>query len=94
VTGEIAKRGKLEELLNLTAFLSINLAIFNLLPIPALDGGRLLFVLLEALRGGRRISAEREGMVHLVGMLVLLGLMAFISIFDLQRLLSGGSFLP
>lgn len=92
-TGEVAKTGRLENLLNFAAFLSINIAIINLLPIPALDGGRLIFVLLEALRGGKRISPEREGMVHLVGMMLLLGLMVFISIIDIQRLLGGGSVL-
>lgn len=93
LTGEIAQTGQLRNLLNFAAYLSINLAIINMLPIPALDGGRLIFVLLEALRGGKRISAEREGLVHLVGMLLLLGLMAVISVFDLQRFLSGGSLL-
>ena len=93
VTGEIAQTGELRNLLNFAAYLSINLAIINMLPIPALDGGRLIFVLLEALRGGKRISPEREGLVHLVGMLLLLGLMAVISVFDLQRVLSGDSFL-
>ncbi|MGB0384434.1 MAG: RIP metalloprotease RseP, partial [Ardenticatenaceae bacterium] len=87
VTGEIAQTGNLQDLLYLAALLSINLAIMNMLPFPALDGGRLIFVLLEALRGGKRISPEREGLVHLVGMLVLLGLMGVISVFDLQRLL-------
>lgn len=93
VTGEIAQTRGLKELLNFTAYLSINLAIVNMLPIPALDGGRLLFIFVEALRGGRRISPEREGLVHLVGMLLLLGLMAFISVFDLQRLFEGTPFL-
>lgn len=91
-TGEVARTGVLN-LFNFAAYLSINLAIVNMLPIPALDGGRLLFVLLEALRGGKRISPEREGLVHLLGMLLLLGLMAFISVFDLQRIAGGGSIL-
>jgi regulator of sigma E protease len=92
-TGEIARTGRLENLINFAAFLSINLAIINMLPIPALDGGRLLFIGVEALRGGKRISPEREGLVHLVGMLLLLGLMAFISIIDVQRIIGGGSVL-
>jgi regulator of sigma E protease len=53
-----------------------------LLPIPALDGGRILFVLIEAIRG-RRIEPEREGMVHVIGMLVLLGLMALLIVQDI-----------
>ncbi len=92
-TGEVARTGRLENLLNFAALLSVNLAIINMLPIPALDGGRLLFVLVEALRGGKRISPEREGLVHVVGMLLLLGLMAFISIIDIQRWIGGGSVL-
>lgn len=92
VTGEVARTG-LPNLINLAAILSLNLAIMNMLPIPALDGGRLMFVILEAVRGGKKISPEREGLVHLTGMLLLLSLMAFISFFDVQRLFSGGSIL-
>jgi regulator of sigma E protease len=92
VTGEVARTG-LPNLINLAALLSLNLAIMNMLPIPALDGGRLVFVILEAVRGGKKISPEREGLVHLTGMLLLLSLMAFISFFDVQRLFSGGSIL-
>ena len=69
-------------ILQITAFISVALGFTNLLPIPALDGGRIMFVLIEAVRG-RRIEPEREGMVHLVGMLVLLGLMVLIIIQDL-----------
>ncbi len=64
--------------------ISTALALGNLLPIPALDGGRLIFVLLEALRG-RRISPERERAVHAVGFALLLGLMIYISYLDLVR---------
>ena len=53
--------------MQLTALLGINLFLLNLLPFPALDGGRLLFVFIELLRGGRKIAPEREGLVHLVG---------------------------
>ncbi|HEX8682570.1 MAG TPA: RIP metalloprotease RseP [Ardenticatenaceae bacterium] len=91
-TGEVARTGSISNLLNFAAFLSINLAIINLMPFPALDGGRLLFIIVEALRG-KRISPEREGLVHLLGMLLLLALMAFISVIDIQRLLGGGSVL-
>lgn len=92
-TGEVARTGRIENLVSFMAFLSINLAIMNMLPIPGLDGGRLLFVALEALRGGKRISPEREGMVHFLGIVLLLGLMALISILDIQRLAGGGSIL-
>jgi regulator of sigma E protease len=89
MAGEIASTGKIIDLLFFTALLSINLAIINLMPFPALDGGRLLFVIIEALRGGRRIDPRKEGMVHLIGMMVLLTLIAFISYFDIVRLFSG-----
>lgn len=69
-------------ILNIVAFISVALGFTNLLPIPALDGGRILFVLIEAVRG-RRIEPEREGMVHVVGMLVLLGLMALLIVQDI-----------
>jgi regulator of sigma E protease len=69
-------------ILIMAGFISVALGLTNLLPIPALDGGRILFVLIEALRG-RRIEPEREGMVHLIGMLMLLGLMAFLIVQDI-----------
>jgi len=92
-TGEIAKSG-LIALMQFTAFLSIQLAIFNLLPFPGLDGGRLAFIALEALRGGKRVAPEREGLVHLVGMAILVGLLLIVSYQDVVRLLSGQPILP
>jgi regulator of sigma E protease len=68
-------------ILNMIAFINVALGLTNLLPIPALDGGRIMFVLLEAVRG-RRIEPEREGMVHVIGMLLLLGLMALMMVQD------------
>jgi regulator of sigma E protease len=70
-------------ILRLSAVLSAALAVTNMLPLPALDGGRLLFILIEAIRG-RRISPEREGMIHMVGFMVLLGLMLLITVRDLS----------
>ncbi|MHB8645870.1 MAG: RIP metalloprotease RseP [Thermomicrobiales bacterium] len=78
----------------ITAFISINLGIFNLLPIPALDGGRLLFVLIEWIRRGKRVPPEREGMVHLIGMAVLLTIFVLVAFVDIQRILDGRSILP
>jgi regulator of sigma E protease len=66
----------------LVGVISIALGMTNLLPLPALDGGRILFVLIEAVRG-RRIDPAREGMVHLVGMAMLLALMALITYQDI-----------
>jgi regulator of sigma E protease len=69
-------------LLQLTAVVSAGLFLANLLPIPGLDGGRILFIILEAIRG-RRISPEREGAVHLVGMALLVLLMLVVTYQDL-----------
>jgi regulator of sigma E protease len=79
---ETAVNQDLFPILWFTGIISVALGFTNLLPIPALDGGRIMFVLIEAVRG-RRIEPEREGMVHLVGMLVLLGLMVLIIIQDI-----------
>jgi regulator of sigma E protease len=87
-TGEIVKSG-LAALMQFTAYLSVQLAIFNLIPFPALDGGRLAFIALEALRGGKRVAPEKEGLIHLVGLVILIGLMLVVSYNDVVRLLSG-----
>jgi regulator of sigma E protease len=58
--------------------LSVALAVTNLLPLPALDGGRILFVIVEGIRG-RRVDPAKEGLVHLIGMLLLVGLMLLIT---------------
>ena len=92
VTGEVAKVG-LTPIFELTALLSISLGILNVLPIPALDGGRLLFVGIEWVRCGKRVSPKREGLVHLVGFIVLISLIAVMSYFDVVRILNGGSLL-
>ena len=81
-------------LAQISILLSLNLAVLNLLPLPALDGGRLLFVVIEILRGGRRIAPEREGVVHFAGLVILLGFMFVVAFLDVGRLLDGRSFLP
>ncbi|MEK7214989.1 MAG: M50 family metallopeptidase, partial [Chloroflexota bacterium] len=88
VTGEVAKSG-LVNLLGLAAGLSMNLAMINILPIPALDGGRIVFVLLEWVRRGRRIPPEREAIVHMVFMGLLLLFIARVSFDDIARILEG-----
>ncbi len=72
-------------IIQMTALLSINLGVFNLLPIPALDGGRLVFLIVEAIRR-KPIPAEKEGMVHSIGFLVLIGLILLISMKDILGL--------
>jgi len=74
---------RLLTVLRLTAIISFALGLTNLLPLPALDGGRLVFVVLEVLRGGKRVSPAREGLVHLIGMAFLLTLMAVITYYDI-----------
>lgn len=69
-------------ILEYIALISLALGITNLLPIPALDGGRILFVIIEVIRG-KPISPEREGMVHMIGLLILLSLMAVVVVNDI-----------
>ena len=68
----------------LTALISLNLAIFNLLPLPALDGGRILFLIINAVTK-KEISPELEGKIHMIGLLLLFGLMIFVTIQDVGR---------
>lgn len=79
-------------LANITALLSLNLAVLNLLPFPALDGGRLLFVIVEFIRG-KRVSPEKEGLVHFVGLVILLAFMFVVAFADIDRIMSGQSLL-
>jgi regulator of sigma E protease len=93
ITGEVYKAG-ISPLLEFMALISINLGVFNLLPFPGLDGGRLVFVLLEWVRRGKRISPQKEGLVHLIGFAALILLILVISYFDVSRIINGGSLLP
>ena len=72
-------------MMNIGIMLSANLGVMNLLPIPALDGGRLVFLVLEALRG-KPIPPEKEGWVHTAGFVLLMGFMLFILYKDLVKL--------
>ena len=96
VTGEIAEEIPnigFSPLFEFVALLSISLGIVNLLPIPALDGGRLLFVVIEWVRRGKRISPQREGLVHMVGFALLIGLIVAMSYRDVVRIIAGESFI-
>lgn len=73
------------QMLYITIFLSANLGVMNLLPLPALDGGRLFFMLIELVRG-KRVDPDKEGMVHFVGMMLLFALMFFTFFNDIRRL--------
>src|SRR5699024_7336326 len=70
-----------------TAMLSVNLGIINLVPLPALDGGRLIFVGIEAVRG-KPIDPQKEGFVHVIGVALLMLLMIIVTWNDIQRLFS------
>ncbi len=72
-------------LFNMAVMISANLGVMNLLPLPALDGGRLLFVIIEILRG-KPVSREKEGMVHFVGMILLMILMVVVLVNDVANL--------
>lgn len=71
-------------MLNWTILLSANLGVMNLLPLPALDGGRLVFLILEAIRG-KAIDQEKEGLIHTVGILLLLALMVVVLFNDIRK---------
>lgn len=75
----------LMQMLNIGILLSANLGVMNLLPLPALDGGRLVFLVIEAIRG-KRVAPDKEGMVHFVGMMLLFALMIFVLFNDLNRI--------
>lgn len=72
------------QMLNIAILLSANLGVMNLLPLPALDGGRLVFLFVEAIRR-KRIPPEKEGYVHLVGIALLMVLMVFVMFNDIGR---------
>ena len=97
VFGEVAQAEELPPVnrvittLNLAAVISLSLGIFNLLPIPALDGGRILFVAIEWVRRGKRISPQKEGLVHLVGFAVLIVVAVLVTFADLDRIFRGES---
>jgi len=84
VTDQAVKLG-IETFIMWTAMLSVNLGIINLVPLPALDGGRLLFVGLEAVRG-KPIDPQKEGIVHFIGFALLMLLMIIVTWNDIQRL--------
>ena len=93
VTGEVVEQAGWVALIQLAALLSLNLAVINILPLPMLDGGRIFFVVVEIIRGGRRIAPEKEAFVHFLGFVVLIALVIVISVFDVMRIFRGESLL-
>lgn len=92
-TGEVVDQAGWISLIDLAASISMSLAILNVLPIPMVDGGRLVFILIEFLRGGRRIAPEKEALVHLIGFAAMILFAAVITYFDIVRIIDGGSLL-
>lgn len=86
--GTVAAFG-IGSLLTLAALLAINVGIVNLLPIPAMDGGRLVFLIIEAIRR-KPVKAEHEGLVHFIGIVALMLLMVIVTFNDIARIFTGG----
>lgn len=84
MVGEVARTG-LVNLLSFAAIISIQLGLFNLLPIPALDGSKIVFLAFEGLRG-KPVDPEKENMIHFVGFVLLMALIVLITFKDLRRL--------
>lgn len=82
---EVGWDAVLLNMIHLIVLLSANLGVMNLLPIPALDGGRLVFLIIEAI-SGKRVPAEKEGMIHFIGFAALMLFMGFIMFHDIMRL--------
>jgi regulator of sigma E protease len=93
LTGEVAQAG-ISPLIEFAAFISINLGIVNILPLPALDGGRIAFVLLEMVRRGKKVSPKTEGLIHAIGFLILIGLMVLVTFGDISNIVHTGSAVP
>ncbi len=93
MTGLVAQAG-ISPVIEFAAFISINLGIVNLLPLPALDGGRIAFVLLEMLRRGKRVSAKTEAIIHTIGFFLLIGLMLLVTYNDIFNIINTGSAIP
>lgn len=87
ITSEAVKLGWLYTL-QLVAFLSVNLGLINIVPFPALDGGRLLFVLMEMGRGGKKVSKKVENAIHSLGFILLLALIFAVTYRDIVHLFS------
>jgi len=92
-TGEVVSQAGWISLIEFAALLSMNLAVLNILPIPMFDGGRLFFILIEAIRRGRRIAPEKEAIVHLIGLAMILTFAVVITYFDVLRVFRGDNLL-
>ncbi|MCI0890812.1 MAG: site-2 protease family protein, partial [Chloroflexi bacterium] len=89
LTGEVVEIAGWVSLIEFAALISMNLAVLNILPLPMLDGGRIVFVLIEYARRGKRIAPQKEAIVHLVGLAAMLTFAAIITYFDVLRIIAG-----
>ena len=87
IVGEIQNAAKMgwQSVLNLGAFISVNLGVMNLLPIPALDGGRILFLLIEKIRG-KKLTGDKEATINFVFFVILISLMILVTFSDISKL--------
>ena len=85
IVSDAAKMG-IPNLIYIASIISLNLGIFNLLPIPALDGGRLLMIGIEAIRGGKKLDPNKEATIHMVGFALLMCFMVFVTYKDIAKL--------
>ena len=92
-TGEIVREAGWKSLMETAALLSMNLAVLNILPLPFVDGGKIVFVLIEMARRGKRIAPQKEAYVHLAGMVALLIMVVALSYFDIARIVRGEALL-
>lgn len=92
LTGEFVKIGP-EAVLSLVYMLTLSLAVLNILPIPALDGGRLFFILIEAITR-RKVNPKYEAYAHMAGIVLLLGFLLLVTYKDVLRIASGQSIFP
>ena len=93
LSGEVAQFGIIP-LLEIAALISLVLGIMSLLPLPAIDGGRITFLFLEWVRRGKRISPKREGLIHIIGFALLMVALIAFTYQDIMRIISGDSLIP
>jgi regulator of sigma E protease len=89
LTGEVVEEAGWQSLMEFAALISMNLAVINILPLPMLDGGRVVFVLIEFVRRGKRIAPQKEAMVHFAGMVAMLAFAVAVTYFDVIRIFQG-----
>ena len=78
-------KGLTQNMLAMGGFISINIGLFNLLPLPALDGGRLMFLIVELIRR-KPVNPKYEGLVHFVGLVLLMLLMVVVTVSDITKI--------